>query len=100
MQGYPDETDLVQSRLYKWSGDAKGYVKNEAYIEIVTYPNNPDGCIGRPVVNNMCEGKLIHDLVFYWPHYTPITHKAKHDLMLFSFSKFTGHSGCRIGYEV
>ncbi|KAK4263152.1 hypothetical protein QN277_028609 [Acacia crassicarpa] len=101
--GYPDETDMVRSSLYKWSGDAREYDKNEAYIEIVNYPNNPDGSVRTtPVVNNKygCEGKLIHDLVFYWPHYTPITHKAKHDLMIFSLSKCTGHSGSRIGWAI
>ncbi|KAK4263153.1 hypothetical protein QN277_028610 [Acacia crassicarpa] len=101
--GYPDEADMVCSGLYKWGGDALKYDKNEAYIEIVNYPNNPDGNIRTtPVVDNRygCEGKLIHDLVFYWPHYTPITHKAKHDLMLFSLSKCTGHNGSRIGWAI
>ncbi|XP_054825639.1 L-tryptophan--pyruvate aminotransferase 1-like [Prosopis cineraria] len=100
--GYPVETDIVRSSLYRWSGDALKYDKNEAYIEIVTSPNNPDGSIRRPMVNNKCggEGKLIHDLAYYWPHYTPITHKANHDLMLFTFSKCTGHSGSRIGWAI
>ncbi|XP_054822968.1 L-tryptophan--pyruvate aminotransferase 1-like [Prosopis cineraria] len=100
--GYPDETDIVCSSLYKWSGDAKVYDKNEEYIEIVTSPNNPDGSLRRPVVNKKLgrEGKLIHDLAYYWPHYTPITHKANHDLMLFTFSKCTGHSGSRIGWAI
>ncbi|KAK4263154.1 hypothetical protein QN277_028611 [Acacia crassicarpa] len=101
--GYPDETDLVRSSLYKWSGDAKDYEKQEAYIEIVTSPNNPDGSIRGPVVmSNKCdgEGKLIHDLAYYWPHYTPITYQANHDLMLFTFSKCTGHSGSRIGWAI
>ncbi|XP_028769387.1 L-tryptophan--pyruvate aminotransferase 1-like [Neltuma alba] len=100
--GYPDETDLVRSSLYKWSGDAKEYDKSEAYIEIVTSPNNPDGSIRTPVVSNRrgVEGKLIHDLAYYWPQYTPITHKADQDLMLFTFSKCTGHSGSRIGWAI
>ncbi|XP_028769373.1 L-tryptophan--pyruvate aminotransferase 1-like [Neltuma alba] len=100
--GYPDETDLVRSSLHKWSGDAKEYDKNEAYIEIVTSPNNPDGSLRGPVVSSKCgvEGKLIHDLAYYWPLYTPITHKADHDLMLFTLSKCTGHSGSRIGWAI
>ncbi|XP_054782954.1 L-tryptophan--pyruvate aminotransferase 1-like [Prosopis cineraria] len=99
---YPDQTNILRSGLHKWHGDAVEYDKNEAYIEVVTSPNNPDGSIREPVVNNKSggEGKLIHDLAYYWPHYTPITHKAKHDLMLFTFSKCTGHAGSRIGWAI
>ena len=98
MQEYEEQTDIVRSGIHKWSGDALKYDKNEAYIEVVTYPNNPDGSIRRPVVNKCRgEGKLIHDLAYYWPQYTPITHKANHDIMLFTFSKCTGHAGSRIG---
>ncbi|KAK4263155.1 hypothetical protein QN277_028612 [Acacia crassicarpa] len=100
---YEEQTDILHSGVHKWSGDAMKYDKNEAYIEVVTSPNNPDGSIRGPVVNNKkceSEGKLIHDLAYYWPHYTPITHKANHDLMLFTFSKCTGHAGSRIGWAI
>ncbi|XP_028769391.1 L-tryptophan--pyruvate aminotransferase 1-like [Neltuma alba] len=100
---YEDQTDILRSRMHKWSGDAMKYDKNEAYIEVVTSPNNPDGSIRGPVVNKKkcgAEGKLIHDLAYYWPHYTPITHRANHDLMLFTFSKCTGHAGSRIGWAI
>ncbi|XP_028769390.1 L-tryptophan--pyruvate aminotransferase 1-like [Neltuma alba] len=100
---YQDQTDILRSGIYKWSGDAMEYDKNEAYIEVVTSPNNPDGCMRGPVVNKKkcgVEGKLIHDLAYYWPQYTPITHRANHDLMLFTFSKCTGHAGSRIGWAI
>jgi L-tryptophan--pyruvate aminotransferase len=42
--------------------------------------------------------KPIHDLVYYWPQYTPITVRAAHDIMLFTMSKITGHAGTRLGY--
>lgn len=42
--------------------------------------------------------KPIHDLVYYWPQYTPITGRAAHDIMLFTVSKITGHAGTRLGY--
>ncbi|KAG4205992.1 hypothetical protein ERO13_A04G136350v2 [Gossypium hirsutum] len=96
---YPEETKFLQSKLYKWAGDANCYDKDEPYIEVVTSPNNPDGSIRGTVVNR--EGsKAIHDLAYYWPQYAPITSKADHDAMLFTFSKATGHAGTRIGWAI
>ncbi|KAF7829326.1 L-tryptophan--pyruvate aminotransferase 1-like [Senna tora] len=98
---YQDEVGVLRSGLYKWSGDALEYDKDEAFIEVVTSPNNPDGSIREAVVTRSgSEGKVIHDLAYYWPHYTPITHKASHDIMLFTFSKCTGHAGSRIGWAI
>ncbi|KAE8664673.1 hypothetical protein F3Y22_tig00112740pilonHSYRG00061 [Hibiscus syriacus] len=96
---YPMETEFLQSRLYKWSGDANRFDEDEAYIEVVTSPNNPDGSI-RGTVVNLEGGKSIHDLAYYWPQYTPITHKADHDVMLFTFSKATGHAGSRMDGDI
>ncbi|GMJ03660.1 tryptophan aminotransferase of Arabidopsis 1, SHADE AVOIDANCE 3, WEAK ETHYLENE INSENSITIVE 8 [Hibiscus trionum] len=96
---YPEETEFLQSGLYKWAGDANCFDKDGAYIEVVTSPNNPDGSIRGTVVNRE-GGKSIHDLAYYWPQYTPITHKANHDVMLFTFSKATGHAGSRIGWAI
>lgn len=89
----------MRSGLYKWEGDAYTYDKEGPYIEIVTSPNNPDGTIRHSVVNQK-GGKLIHDLAYYWPQYTAITHPANHDIMLFTFSKCTGHAGTRIGLAI
>ncbi|KAB2041975.1 hypothetical protein ES319_D02G185000v1 [Gossypium barbadense] len=96
---YPEETDFLRSGLYKWAGDAYSFDKDGAYIEVVTSPNNPDGAIREAVVNRD-GGKLIHDLAYYWPQYTPITGKADNDIMLFTFSKATGHAGSRIGWAI
>lgn len=96
MQAYQEETDFLRSGLYKWAGDAYTFEKDGPYIEVVTSPSNPDGVIREAVVNRG-EGKLIHDLAYYWPQYTPITRPADHDIMLFTFSKATGHAGSRIG---
>ncbi|CAL0330848.1 unnamed protein product [Lupinus luteus] len=97
---YPDAAGFLRSGIYHWGGDAKLYDKDEPYIEIVTSPNNPDGTIRGPVVRSKSEGKLVHDFAYYWPQYTPITHKADHDVMLFTFSKCTGHAGSRIGWAI
>ncbi|KAH1058584.1 hypothetical protein GYH30_002930 [Glycine max] len=97
---YQDEVDILRSGLYQWAGDAASYEKNEPYIEVVTSPNNPDGTMRGPVVKSEAEGKLIHDLAYYWPHYTPITHQADHDIMIFTFSKCTGHAGSRLGWAI
>ncbi|KAL0364191.1 UNVERIFIED_CONTAM: Tryptophan aminotransferase-related protein 2 [Sesamum angustifolium] len=96
---YPETTDFLQSGLFKWSGDARCFNKEGPYIEMVTYPNNPDGVIREPVVNR-ADGKLIHDLAYYWPQYTAITSPADHDIILFTVSKCTGHAGSRIGWAL
>ncbi|GAU48551.1 hypothetical protein TSUD_99570 [Trifolium subterraneum] len=97
---YKDATDILQSRLFKWTGDAALYDKDEPYIEVVTSPNNPDGTLRVPVVNSKVDGKIIYDLAYYWPQYTPITYELDHDVMLFTFSKCTGHAGSRIGWAI
>ncbi|XP_039043892.1 L-tryptophan--pyruvate aminotransferase 1-like [Hibiscus syriacus] len=55
---YPMETEFLRSRLYKWSGDANRFDEDEAYIEVVTSPNNPDGSIRGTMVNR--EGDTGH----------------------------------------
>ncbi|XP_022734032.1 L-tryptophan--pyruvate aminotransferase 1-like [Durio zibethinus] len=96
---YPEETEFLRSGLYKWAGDAYSFNKDGPYIEVVTLPNNPDGAIREAVVNRK-GGKLIHDLAYYWPQYTSITARADYDVMLFTFSKATGHAGSRIGWAI
>ncbi|KAK4402758.1 Tryptophan aminotransferase-related protein 2 [Sesamum angolense] len=98
-ESYPETTDFLRSGLFKWSGDARCFNKEGPYIEMVTYPNNPDGVIREPVVNR-ADGKLIHDLAYYWPQYTAITSPADHDIILFTVSKCTGHAGSRIGWAL
>ena len=95
LQTYEDEASYVQLQLYKWEGDARTFNKPGPYIEMVTSSNNPDGTIREPVVKR--GGKVIYDFAYYWPHYTPITHRQDHDIMLFTFSKIAGHAGSRIG---
>ncbi|XP_057448521.1 tryptophan aminotransferase-related protein 1-like [Lotus japonicus] len=97
---YKPEIDVLRSAVVQWAGDAGVYDKNEPYIEVVNYPNNPDGTIRGPVVKSAAKGNLVHDLAYYWPQYTPITHQADHDVMLFTFSKCTGHAGSRIGWAI
>ncbi|PNX56321.1 tryptophan aminotransferase-related protein 2-like [Trifolium pratense] len=42
---YKDATDILQSRLFQWTGDAALYDKDESHIEVVTSPNNLDGTL-------------------------------------------------------
>ncbi|KAL0421413.1 UNVERIFIED_CONTAM: Tryptophan aminotransferase-related protein 2 [Sesamum latifolium] len=91
--------NFLRSGLFKWSGDARCFDKEGPYIEMVTYPNNPDGVIREPVINR-ANGMLIHDLAYYWPQYTAITSPADHDIILFTVSKCTGHAGSRIGWAL
>ncbi|KAE9454657.1 hypothetical protein C3L33_13456, partial [Rhododendron williamsianum] len=69
---YPELTNFLRSGLYKWGGDARTYNEGGPYIEFVTSPNNPDGRIREAIVKKG-QGKLVHDLAYYWPQYTPIT---------------------------
>jgi hypothetical protein len=66
------------------------------FIEFVTSPNNPDGQLKKAVLQGPF-AKQIHDLAYYWPHYTPIPSPVDEDLMLFTLSKLTGHAGSRFG---
>lgn len=95
-QCYPEVSDFLKSGLYKWAGDARKFDKEGPYIEFVTSPNNPTGVTREPVVNR-AEGKIVYDLAYYWPHYTPITAQLDFDVMLFTVSKCSGHAGSRIG---
>ncbi|KZV58444.1 L-tryptophan--pyruvate aminotransferase 1-like [Dorcoceras hygrometricum] len=96
---YPEVTDFLRSRLFKWGGDARSFDEDGPYIEMVTSPNNPDGVLREPVVKR-AKGMLIHDFAYYWPQYTAITSPADHDIMLFTVSKCTGHAGSRIGWAL
>ncbi|KAJ6431122.1 hypothetical protein OIU84_018588 [Salix udensis] len=97
--GYKEQAEFLRSGLYKWEGDARAFEKDGPYIEVVTSPNNPDGAIREAVVSRG-EGKLVYDLAYYWPQYTPITQPLDRDIMLFTFSKCTGHAGSRIGWAL
>lgn len=96
---FKEEVEFLHSTLYKWEGDANTFDNDGPYIELVTSPNNPDGTFQKAIVNRQ-GGKLIHDYAYYWPQYTPITEAADHDIMLFTFSKCTGHAGTRIGWAI
>ncbi|OAE21828.1 hypothetical protein AXG93_2998s1000 [Marchantia polymorpha subsp. ruderalis] len=87
--------------FYSWAGDASVYrpQSDDSYIELVTTPNNPTGEVRQSVVSGGA-GFPVHDLAYYWPHHTPITSPADHDLMLFTVSKSTGHAGTRIGWAL
>ncbi|XP_044962626.1 tryptophan aminotransferase-related protein 1-like [Hordeum vulgare subsp. vulgare] len=95
---YPSVTDFLDSRLYRWAGDANTF-DGDNYIEVVCSPNNPDGAIRETILKSKT-GKAIHDLAYYWPQYTPITQMLAHDIMLFTVSKCTGHAGTRIGWAL
>ncbi|GAB2280497.1 hypothetical protein Dimus_015124 [Dionaea muscipula] len=99
---YPVLADFLRSGRYKWAGDANAFGTGGPFIEVICSPCNPDGARHEPVVVSRGgeQGKLIHDLAYYWPQYTPITEPADHDLMLFTMSKCTGHAGSRIGWAL
>ncbi|KAK8946895.1 Tryptophan aminotransferase-related protein 2 [Platanthera zijinensis] len=97
---YPAATDLLQSGLFRWAGDAVTFKDGrEPYIEVVCSPSNPDGLVKTESVASG-NGMVIHDLAYYWPQYTAITNPANHDIMLFTASKCTGHAGMRLGWAI
>uniref|UniRef100_A0ACD5U7G4 Uncharacterized protein n=1 Tax=Avena sativa TaxID=4498 RepID=A0ACD5U7G4_AVESA len=97
---YPPQTDLLLSGYYRWAGDANALDDSNDghHIELVCSPNNPDGAIREATLSG--NGKAVHDLVYYWPQYTPIARAAAHDVMLFTMSKITGHAGSRLGWAL
>ncbi len=100
-QVYKSQTDLFQSPNYKFEGDASLWENSTDngtmnFIEFVTSPNNPDGQLREAVLQGP-NAKAIHDLAYYWPHFSPIPSPADEDIMLFTISKLTGHAGARFG---
>ncbi|RWR94068.1 L-tryptophan--pyruvate aminotransferase 1-like protein [Cinnamomum micranthum f. kanehirae] len=83
-------TQLLQAALYALSDADAPQPMNV----VTAVPYYSEAVVNRAV------GKLIHDLTYYWPQYTPITTPADHDLMLFTSSKSTGHAGTRIGWAL
>lgn len=65
-------------------------------IEFVNSQNNPDGQLQKAVLPGP-NVKYIYDRVDYWPYFTAISTQADEDIMLFSISKLTGHTGSRFG---
>ncbi|KAI0522402.1 hypothetical protein KFK09_004781 [Dendrobium nobile] len=99
-EGFPAATDVLQSALYKWAGDANSFDPHttDPFIEVICSPNNPDGRLNTSVFKQITNN--IHDLAYYWPQYTPITNAADYNIMLFSVSKSTGHAGSRLGWAL
>ncbi|KAG9456852.1 hypothetical protein H6P81_001360 [Aristolochia fimbriata] len=54
------------------------------FIEFVTSPNNPDGHLREPKLTGP-NTQVIHDRVYYWPHFTAIPAPADDDVMIFDF---------------
>ncbi|CAM6036698.1 unnamed protein product [Sphagnum compactum] len=126
---YEEAVDYQKSAKYKWAGDAtkfqqvaaagggggRNHDRAASFIEVVTSPSNPEGSICQAVLHHQEGGaagggsqqgsssstsSTIHDLAYYWPQYTPITAPADNPLMLFTFSKITGHAGTRLGWAI
>ncbi|KAE8674285.1 Tryptophan aminotransferase-related protein 4 [Hibiscus syriacus] len=100
---YREQTEFFNSKDYKFEGDTSLYsnksVSQGKFIELVTSPNNPDGKLKKAVLQGPSV-KTIHDLAYYWPHYTPVPTPADEDLMIFTLSKLTGHGGSRFGWTI
>nr|BAD06448.1 alliinase-like [Allium cepa] len=94
------QTSFFNFKGYEWKGNASDYVKTtspENFIELVTSPNNPEGRLRHSIIKG---SSAIYDQVYYWPQYTAIKYASDENIMLFSMSKFTGHSGSRFGWAM
>ncbi|XP_028789728.1 tryptophan aminotransferase-related protein 4-like [Neltuma alba] len=103
---YKEQTEFFKAEDYKFSGDSAKWKEDNDYlktssniIELVTSPNNPDGRLRKAVLEGPSV-KKVHDLAYYWPHFTPIPEPADEDLMIFTLSKLTGHAGSRFGWAI
>ncbi|XP_058188826.1 tryptophan aminotransferase-related protein 3-like isoform X1 [Rhododendron vialii] len=101
---YETQTGFVNSVNFEFEGDASLWKNSTSdssinVIEFVTAPNNPDGKLNKPTLQGPSV-KTIHDLAYFWPHFTAIPAPADEDLMIFTISKLTGHAGSRFGWAV
>uniref|UniRef100_A0A2N9IMS8 Alliinase C-terminal domain-containing protein n=1 Tax=Fagus sylvatica TaxID=28930 RepID=A0A2N9IMS8_FAGSY len=106
---YKEQTEFLKSEDYEFSGDtllwkmsgldSSSHSQSQNIVEFVTSPNNPDGELKKAVVGGPFV-KTIHDLAYYWPHFTAIPAPADEDLMIFTLSKLTGHAGSRFGWAI
>lgn len=89
---YPYLVDLVKTAHWNTSADPL----SPYTIEILTYPNNPNGVLRNPLVKDPAH--VIRDMVYYWPMYTNIDSKISEPIMIFSSSKHEGLAGSRFGW--
>lgn len=100
-QIYETQTGFFNSVNFEFEGDASLWKNSTSdssinLIEFLTAPNNPDGKLNKPTLQGPSV-KTIHDLAYFWPHFTAIPAPADEDLMIFTISKLTGHAGSRFG---
>eukprot|EP01083_Nonionella_stella_P039481 107364_1 len=65
-------------------------------VEIVTFPNNPDGWEREQVYKD--ETSWAYDLVYHWPHYVDELQPLQAPISMFSLTKLTGHASTRFGW--
>ncbi|CAN4081774.1 unnamed protein product [Withania somnifera] len=99
---YKLQTEFLQTPHYEFIGDPS-MLNNTNFtgdvFEFVASPNNPIGDLESPVLVGP-NVKPISDRVYYWPQYTAIPAPVDDDLMIFSFTKLTGHAGSRLGWAI
>ncbi|XP_068653602.1 tryptophan aminotransferase-related protein 3-like [Aristolochia californica] len=100
---YRLQANSFNGRDFEWHGDASQWENcsdpSTKFIEFVTSPNNPDGHLREPLLKGP-NTKVVHDRVYYWPHFTAIPAPADDDVMIFSLGKVTGHAGSRFGWAL
>ena len=92
---------LSWSEITSDSSGSKSSSPSTCTVEIRTTPGNPDATMMKmdDHANVFNCTYTIYDHAYYWPQYTPIIQKASHgDVMMFTLTKLTGHSGTRIGW--
>eukprot|EP00122_Pirum_gemmata_P001943 Pgem_evm1s1754 len=67
-------------------------------IYLILLKDNPDGALRQS--SSKYPGNVVYDLAYYWPNFLTIPEKLKHDIMVFTTSKLTGHAGSRFGWAL
>jgi U3 small nucleolar RNA-associated protein 4 len=81
-----------------WINEINNSTNISQVVEIVTYPNNPDGGMN---LGSSGSPNVIYDLLYYWPMYIPQNYEIQlqqFPAAFFSMSKFSGHSSSRFGW--
>ncbi|CDP11448.1 unnamed protein product [Coffea canephora] len=105
-----NELEKVIRKLHATVGNAVtdgGYIVFGAgltqLLNAAVHALSSDGSSSPAMVTAMLRGsnaKQIHDLAYYWPHYTAIPSPMDEDLMIFTFSKLTDHAGSRFWWAI
>lgn len=93
---YFDEFPNIANAIGNTSFTTKTNLNDDEVIEILTYPNNPNG---KHYPTRYANAIHINDYVYSWPHLTSVV-PPQADIMVFSLSKLSGFAASRFGWAL